>query len=79
MDDRAKLMTGIIELLYGLDEAQLRSVYIFTLQKGRDVESGGAAHADFITRVRQLLDQYLPTARMHKQNLYKTEGCTNVF
>lgn len=74
MNDREKLITGIIERLYGLDEAQLRSVYIFTLQKGRDVESGGAAHAEFITRVRQLLDQCLA-----QQNLYKTEGCANVF
>lgn len=33
MNDRAKIMTGIIDRLNGLNEEQLRSVYVFSLQK----------------------------------------------
>lgn len=79
MDDRAKLMAGIIERLYGLDESQLKSVYIFALQKDPVVESNAAAYANFYNSVRQLLGKYLPCSPMHIQNLYKTEGCANVF
>ena len=33
MNDRAKVTTGIIDRLNGLNEDQLRSVYVFSLQK----------------------------------------------
>lgn len=33
MNDRAKITTGIIDRLNGLNVDQLRSVYIFSLQK----------------------------------------------
>lgn len=33
MNDRAKIATGIIDRLNGLNEDQLRSVYVFSLQK----------------------------------------------
>lgn len=33
MNDRAKITTGIIDRLNGLNEDQLRSVYVFSLQK----------------------------------------------
>ena len=33
MNDRAKITTGSIDRLNGLNEDQLRSVYVFSLQK----------------------------------------------